>query len=167
MCNECRMIARQRWPVPSRRLPAKGWMHAGHARNPYDRTRRAPKGEPLNATELLPTSPASSGGVSRERHGLKRDRPFITADRLGCGPPTPLDLGRASRSLWSRHRDARAVPGPSGCRSRLPVDASQSCAAYAEIGIRQSIFWPAARRAIARIETDDDPPRRWAKEALD
>jgi hypothetical protein len=36
-----------------------------------------------------------------------------------------------------------------------------------EVGIRQSIFCPAARRAITKKQATDDPPRRWAKEALD
>jgi len=38
---------------------------------------------------------------------------------------------------------------------------------YVPRHIRQSIFCPAARRTITRKQATDDPPRRWAKEALD
>jgi hypothetical protein len=38
---------------------------------------------------------------------------------------------------------------------------------YVQFGIGQSIFCLAARRTIPRRQTNDRPPRRWAKDVLD
>ena len=61
MCNERGMIARQRWPLPSRRLPASGWITRGPRAYPRDRTRRTRPAYLLRITALLPISPASRG----------------------------------------------------------------------------------------------------------